>query len=102
MPALAAPQRELEEGAVARPAIVAAVDPTQAAARIGIWRASDDEFRSWLAGGIAPAAALRRLALRRWSAGNPGRTTISQGTPASRTRRARGSKCSFSARAAAA
>ena len=83
MPALAAPQRELEEGAVARPAIVAAVDPTQAAARIGIWRASDDEFRTWLSGGIAPAAALRRLALRRWSAGNPGLASVMLATSAS-------------------
>ena len=83
MPALAAPQRELEEGAVARPAIVAAVDPTQEAARIGIWRASDDEFRTWLSGGIAPAAALRRLALRRWSAGNPGLASVMLATSAS-------------------
>jgi len=53
------------------PRIVACIDAPQAAARIGIWRASDGRFDHLLRGGLAPSVALRRLALAHWSAGNP-------------------------------
>ncbi len=53
------------------PAIVATVDAAQAAARVEIWRASDAAFDAWLKQGETEATALRRMALGRWSNGNP-------------------------------
>ncbi len=54
---------------LAIPSVVATIDPTQAMARVNIWRANDVEFDAWLASGAAAPVALRRLALRHWSAG---------------------------------
>jgi predicted TPR repeat methyltransferase len=51
--------------------LVASIDAAQADARIDIWRAGDAAFDHWLRLGVAPSAALRRLALGHWAAGNP-------------------------------
>jgi predicted TPR repeat methyltransferase len=68
-PAPTSDRAEPSGSAAVLPEIVASVDRTQAAARIAIWRAGDAEFEASLNGGEGPSAALRRIALRRWSAG---------------------------------
>ena len=68
-PAIAAVASAADDDEI--PRIVACIDGPQAIARINIWRGGDPQFELWLRGGATPSAALRRLALAHWSAGNP-------------------------------